>query len=364
MTLTTSRRDIIGGAFGFASALALAACARRDGGGQDGVARLPLTAPLPDQIPPGVELSIGDPTVQHALDYAGLAKDLPFKVKWAQITGGPGVTEAFNARALDVGLGVSVPAVHAQWSGIPIKIIGVSQRKDPLKHPTYVLGVSPKAQVHSLADLRGKKIAFSRSQIQAMVVLESLKAAGLSTRDVTLVDLPSSIGGDVYTNALASNAVDVAPIGAGIIAQRYLANFGRDGARVIAHPPFRDDIITIYVRTETLEDPAKAAALKAFLPYWARAEAWMQTHRAEWAQKYYVENQGLTPRDAGIILDAASETDIPKSWDDAIALVQTTIDLLGPETGRPHFDAASLFDRRFEPLGGDAFAGALQEQKT
>jgi len=303
-------------------------------------------------------VAIGDPTTRWVLEHTGLAQRLPFKVRWEHMTGGPEVTEAFNAKALDVGLGASVPPIHAVWVGIPVKVIGFRLRQDPLNHPSYVLGVSPKAHLASLADLRGKKIAFSPSQVQGEIVLRTLKAQGLTSHDVTLVELPSSIGGDVYTNALASSLIDVAPIGAGIIADRYLKKFGGEGAKVIRHGPFRDDALTVFVRQAVLQDPAKAAALKHYVRAWAWAQNWIATHRDEWIKGYYVGDQGLTAADGALIVDAAGLPDIPQNWDQAVAYQQDVIDVMSAETGQKPFSAETLFDRRFQALAADAVAQA------
>ncbi len=324
-----------------------------DGSGQAG-ATLALSAPLPDHVPPGVTLVVGDPISQWVFEHNGWDKQLPFKIKWAQITGGPQVTEAFHAHALDVGMGANVPPIHAVWVGLPVKIIAFRQRRDPLNHPSYVLGIAPGAGVSSLADLRGKRIAFSPSQVQSLIVLKTLKAQGLGAHDVKLVELPSSIGGDVYTTSLASHAVDVAPIGSGIVSERYLRKFAQSGATTLNHPAFRDDAIAVYTPVEVLQNPAKAAALKVFVRYWGMAQAWAQAHPDELAQGYYVEQQGLSLADGRLILAAAGDIDIPRGWGEAIAYQQATIDLMGPVMGHPRFDAATLFDRRFEPLAADA----------
>ena len=181
---------------------------------------LALSAPLPDKVPPGVTLVVGDPIDQWVFEHNGWDKRLPFKIRWAQVTGGPAVTEAFHAHALDVGLGANVPPIHAVWVGLPVKIIGFREGADPLNHPAYVLGIAPKGGVETLSELRGKRIAYSPSQVQSQVVLQTLRAEGLKPTDVKLVELPSSIGGDVYTTSLASNVIDVAPLGAGIVAAK------------------------------------------------------------------------------------------------------------------------------------------------
>jgi sulfonate transport system substrate-binding protein len=145
---------------------------------------LALNAPLPDTVPPGVTLTVGDPVDQWVFEHNGWDRQLPFKIKWAQITGGPGVTEAFHAHALDAGIGANVPPIHAVWAGLPVKIIGFGELPDPREHPAYVLGIAPRGGVDTLADLKGKRIAFSPSQVQGRVVLQTLQAAGLRKDDV------------------------------------------------------------------------------------------------------------------------------------------------------------------------------------
>ena len=172
---------------------------------------LALSEALPQQVPPGVTLAIGDPMTQQVLAYTGWERELPFTVRWANITGGPATTEAFHARAIDVGSGANIPPIRAIWVGIPVKIIAVRLRQQPLLHPIYVLGVAPKADVKTLADLRGKRIAFSPGQAQGVVVLRALHAAGLTPADVTLVDLPTTRINN-YNGALGAGIVDVAPI--------------------------------------------------------------------------------------------------------------------------------------------------------
>lgn len=313
---------------------------------------LPLSAPLPASMPAGTTLVVGDPVTQRILEHNGWLKDLPFQIRWAQITGGPGVTEAFHARVLDVGTGANIPPIHATWVGIPVRTIAVRFRDAPLDHPAFELAVAPQAGINSLADLRGKRIAFSPGQVQGEIVLRALEAQGLSKADVKLVELPST-SPDFYINALVGGMVDVAPIGAGAPVKRYLERYAASGGKVLRHPGFRDDMINLFVRVETLQDPAKAAALRTYVRLWARAAEWGDAHPEELAQMYYVRNQGLSPEDARYVVRAAGHPAIPGDWSEAIRLQQASIDLMAREIGHKSFDAATLFDRRYE-----AFAAA------
>ncbi|MBB5081617.1 ABC transporter substrate-binding protein [Nonomuraea endophytica] len=322
----------------------LAACGQADGGTTQQA--LAPDAPLPTTVPQGTKLIVGDPPTKVALELSGEIDKFSFPIEWANLSGGPQTSEAFRADALDVGAVAEIPAIHATWTGLPVKIIASRFRKDPLAHPTYELGIAPGVHVKTLADLRGKKIAYSPGQAQGALVLKVLKKAGLTKQDVTLVELPST--GDVYPNALASKQVDVAPIG-GVNIKRYTAKFGKDGATTIRHD-LRDDPSHLYVRTETLQDPAKAAALREYVAAWVRASRWVHEHPKEWIEGYYVKDQGLTPADGQYLVDLAGEPDLPTDWSQAVARHQETIDILAAETGNRPLKAADLYDLRFQTV--------------
>ncbi|RAK57959.1 ABC transporter substrate-binding protein [Phenylobacterium deserti] len=317
---------------------------------------LSLEAPLPTQVPPGVTLVIGDPITQAVAEHEGWLDDLPFKVKFAEITGGPNVTEAFHAKVLDGGTAMNIPPIHATWVGIPVRMIAVRQKADWQEKPTFQLAIAPKANIRSLGDLRGKRIAYSQGQAQGELVLKILRDQGISTREVTLVETPST-SADAYVNALIGGLVDAAPIGAGAPTKRYLDNYAADGARVLAHGQ-RDDFTMLYVREEVLREPGKAAALRQYAQLWARALAWQNDHPAEWARLYYESRQGLSPADAAYVVRSEGARIVPADWSEAIRLEQDSIGLMAEATGHEPFPAEILFDRRFEPLVAQAYANA------
>src|SRR4029078_9278952 len=145
----------------------------------------------------------------------------------------------------------------------------------------------------------------------------------LTKDDVKLVELPST--GDVYTNALAAKQVDVAPIG-GVQIKRFLAKAEKARGAPIPHG-LRDDAGHLYVVTESLENPAKAAAIRAYVAAWGVAQDWIEKHPKEWIQGYYVKDQGLTESDGQWLVDNAGHPDISADWSDAIQRQQETIEL-------------------------------------
>jgi len=342
------------------AALAVAALALVTGcggaaqAGKDAGDKLSLDAALPTTVPDGAKIVVGDPATEVAFKLSGQYDKVSKYVQFANLSGGPQTTEAFRAKALDVGSVAEIPPIHATWTGLKVKIVASKFRQDPINHPIYKLGIAPGVTVKTLQDLKGKKIAYSPGQAQGALVLKVLKKAGLTKDDVKLVELPST--GDVYTQALAGKQVDVAPIG-GVQIKRYLTKYGKDGASTIDHG-LRDDAGHLYVLQDSLENPAKAAAIRAYVAAWGVAQIWIDQHPKEWIEGYYVKDQGLTAADGQWLVDNAGHPDIPADWSDAIQRQQETIELLAKETGNPVIQAKDLYDLRFQTVAADAIKGA------
>jgi sulfonate transport system substrate-binding protein len=324
------------------------------GSGEEAATRLELSAALPDKVPSGATLRLGDPQLQALIGASGLDKELNdagITIEWANISGGPQSIQAFRADKLDCSAVADIPSLFAAWTGTSTKIVFQSVTIDPLEHPIYKLGVAPGVSVASLADLRGKKIAYSAGQAQGALVLRVLQKAGLSQKDVQLVELTST--GDSYVTALGSKAVDVAPIGAQNI-KLYEAKY--PGASSL-FTGIRDDASTLYCLTSAVEDADKAAALKVYVAVRTKALLWSNDHPDEFAKAYYQDTQGLSEKDAKAVVEISGDKAIPAAWDAAITRLQETADLLAAEQKHDKLDVNTLIDRRFEKVQADA-AGA------
>jgi sulfonate transport system substrate-binding protein len=331
--------------------LFLSAC-----GGNAAAATLELTAALPEKVPDGTTLRLGDPSIQAVLAAAGLDKQLAdagVTVEWANISGGPQSIQAFRGNKLDCSAVADIPSLFAAWTGTATKIVFQNVTIDPLKHPTYELGVAPGAAVGSLAHLRGKKIAYSAGQAQGALVLRVLQKAGLTQQDVTLVDLTST--GDSYRTALGSKAVDVAPLGTSTV-RAYKSKY--PGATTIP-TGIRDDASTLYCLTKAVRDAGKAAALKAYIAVRTKAVLWQNDHPDEYAKLYLQDVQGLSAADAKAYVADSGAKGIPATWDNAQKRLQETADLLATEQKHDRLDVSTLADRRFEKVEADAAAGQV-----
>lgn len=335
------RRKFLATAAGTAGALGLAACSS----GGSGTSTLSLTAALPKTVSPSAELVIAPVTTQLALKAAGQLSSLPFKVSsWPNLEAGPDVIEAFRAKALDLAVNAGIPPIQAYNSGLQVKIVAVNLTRKP----EYEFATAPGSGLTSVSQFRGKKLAFSQGQAQGVVLLRALSQAGISTKDVDLVPLTS----DEFLTALEARQVDVAPLGEPTLTQ-YLDGFAKQGAGAI-YTNVIDRLDILWSPVEVLKDDAKAAAIAAYIPFWARSAVWTYEHPQQWIQTYYVANQHLTAAQGELIVNASSKPLFPASWDSAISWEQGTADLLAASGYDKKFDVNVLFDRRFEGIASSA----------
>ncbi|MCI2418734.1 ABC transporter substrate-binding protein [Saccharopolyspora sp. K220] len=331
-----------------ASLIALLALAGCGSGGEAG--GLAADAPLPTTIPPETKLVVADQQerLQSLFRASGEFDKMPVKPEFANFTGGPEVLEAFRSEAADVAIVGDTPPIHAQASGEDVPIIAAYQ-VDP---NSTRFAVAPGANVRTLSDLRGKKIAYAEGTAQQTSVLRALEKAGLTTNDVQLVRLQLA----EFNDAVRTGAVDVAPLNEPRLT-RFLAQTGGTGTTL----PIADTDGTstglsfLYTRRAALEDPAKAAAIRAFVQHFVAARQWAATHPNEWIDFYYVKNQGVTRADGERIVASEDEVVFPRLDESLIATQQHTIDLLLADGGLPRpLNAHDHFDRRFDAVIEDA----------
>ena len=340
------RRTLLAGLLGL-SAAGLAGCA-----GEAAGAGLGAAEPLPTAVDPGTELVISIHATEVALRASGELGKLPFRVpQWPNLQAGPDVIQAFRARSVDVASNAGIPPIQAAAINVDAKIVAVLTKKEPL----YTYATAPGAPLRDLAGLRGKKIAFSQGQAQGLVVLRTLKEQGLTAKDVQLVALPST----KFLVALQSRQVDIAPLGEPVLT-KYLTEYAKDGA--LAIPMTAVDYLGIlWAPGPVLADEKKAAAIRAFIPFWARSKVWAHEKQDVWRDEYYVKDQAVSLADAKRIVAAEEKPAFPRNWDKAVAWQQESADLLAEGGFIKPVKAEDLFDRRFETIAADAVATAYQE---
>lgn len=147
-----------------------------------------LATPTIARAQPGVTLRIGNQRggLRSLLEASGVAKDLPYKLEWAEFPAAAPLLEALNANALDVGYQGDLAYLTAFAAGAPLKAIGVA-RPSPAGQAILVRGDSP---IRSLEDLRGKRIAGNRGGWGQYLVRAALKQAGIAPEAAQVTLLP------------------------------------------------------------------------------------------------------------------------------------------------------------------------------
>jgi sulfonate transport system substrate-binding protein len=336
------RRLLLRTMLGAAAAAGLSACASKASG-----AALAPDAPLPAAVPAGTELVIASSlgAQQLQLQLAGLLTGLPFTVtKWPNIGAGPDVINAFRARSLDLANNAGIPPIQAHYQGFDARIVAVNITRKP----AYVFATKPHSDIQDVAGFRGRKLAFSQGQAQGVVLLRALDKAGLAYSDVTLVPLTSN----QFLTALQAGQVDIAPLGISQV-PAYLDKYAADGAHTITTDVV-DLLSVLWAPGQVLADPARAAAIAAFIPRWAKGLVWTYENPDRWARDYYVKTQHVTEPQAKSIIELSNKPLFPPSWTEAIAWEQETAELLARGGFVRSFQADVLFDRRFEAIAAGA----------
>ncbi|MFF3610500.1 ABC transporter substrate-binding protein [Streptomyces sp. NPDC002580] len=338
------RRVFLSSLLGVAAAAGLSGCAGASAA--DSGSRADLSAPLSDKVPRGTELAIASyqGVQQLQLKLAGLG-ELPFTVSdWVNIGAGPDVINAFRVKSLDVGNNAGIPPIQAHFQGFDAKIVAINITRKP----NYLFATKPGSDIQDVQDFKGKKLAFSQGQAQGVVLLRALKKAGIAYDAVKLVPLTSN----QFLTALQAGQVDVAPL-ANSQAPAYLKQYGAKGAHTVATDVV-DLLNLLWAPTSVLADRAKAAAVAAYIPLWAKGQVWAYEHPEEWNEEFYVKTQNLTLAQARSITELANKPFFPPRWDAAVKWEQETADLLAEGEFVEEFKVDSLFDRRFEAIAAKA----------
>ena len=116
-------------------------------------------------------------------------------IKWIEFTSGPPLLEAMSIGSVDLGAVGDTPPIFAQAANANIVYVAGS----PITNGQGIL-VPANSSIRSIADLKGKRIGFTKGSSAHNVVIATLEKAGLTYDDITPVYLTPPDAGPAFAN--------------------------------------------------------------------------------------------------------------------------------------------------------------------
>jgi sulfonate transport system substrate-binding protein len=116
-------------------------------------------------------------------------------VKWVEFSSGPPMLEAMNVGSVDYGAVGDSPPIFAQSAGAAI----VYAAGQPITNGQGIL-VPANSGIRGIADLKGKRVGFTKGSSAHNVIVQTLEKAGLSYADITPVYLTPPDAGPAFAN--------------------------------------------------------------------------------------------------------------------------------------------------------------------
>ncbi len=229
-------------------------------------------------------LRIGDSkgVYKALLNASGELKGLPYTVEWAEFPATAPALEALAAGAIDLRGSAAAPLIFALSAGAQIKAVAALHLEGSREMEAIL--VLPDSPIHSVADLRGKRIGTNKGSVGHHLVLAALQRAGIPFDAVSIqyllpADAKAALnGGSVDAWSTWDPYVSIAEV------QDHLRPIV-DGTGL----PITDGVIA----SSSASIASKRAQLQDFLQRMARAQAWARQHPETYA-KIYSAQTGLS----------------------------------------------------------------------
>ena len=129
---------------------------------------------------------------------------LGYAVEWHEFTSGPPLLEAMNSGAIDFGHSGQPPPVFAQSNGVPFVYVATTESSPD----SSGLVVPENSPIQTVADLKGKRLAFARGSSSHFFAAQLLAQAGLTFADIKPIYLqPSEARAAFQSSAIDAWAV-------------------------------------------------------------------------------------------------------------------------------------------------------------
>jgi sulfonate transport system substrate-binding protein len=191
-------------------------------------------------------------------------------VKWVEFSSGPPMLEAMNVGSVDYGAVGDSPPVFAQSAGANI----VYAAGQPITNGQGIL-VQANSPIRTIADLKGKRVGFTKGSSAHNITVQTLEKAGLSYADITPVYLTPPDAGPAFANG---------SIDAWSIWDPYFAiGETKQNGRVLVNASEITKTNSFYIANR---DFAKShgAVLQQIIDVTTATAKWAETHRDEVAK--------------------------------------------------------------------------------
>lgn len=202
---------------------------------------------------------------------------LGYAVTWSEFTSGPPLLEAINVGSIDFGTTGDTPPLFAQAAGADLVYVGA------LSNPgtTSAVLVPKDSPVKTIADLKGRKVAFVRGSNANNIIIRVLEKGGLTFKDIQPVSL---------SPADARAAFERGAIDAWVIWDPYYALAEQSGsARVLTNAAGIVDSYSFYLARRAFAD-RNPGVITAVIGEIARASEWAAANPVDYAQLQSKEN--------------------------------------------------------------------------
>ncbi|WGD53367.1 aliphatic sulfonate ABC transporter substrate-binding protein [Bradyrhizobium sp. CB1650] len=206
---------------------------------------------------------------RHTLEDA--FRPLGIEIKWIDFQFGPPLLEAINVGSVDFGFVGDTPPIFAQAGGAKIRYVAAVKSEGD----NQAIIVPKESSIKTLADLRGKRVAFGKGSSAHNLLVAALEKAGLSWADIT----PAPLAPADATAAFVKGSVDAWSIWDPYLALAEL----KEKARVIAFDKDVHKPNAFYIAGAAFVEkyPALVAKLNATF---AAEGAWAESHHEEVAK--------------------------------------------------------------------------------
>jgi sulfonate transport system substrate-binding protein len=270
---------------------------------------------------------------------AGITPDFP--ITYSEFESGHLAVEALNSGAIDLAGMSEIPPVFALASTVQSFAQIAIQHGDV---NNQVVLVPRNSAIQTLADLKGKRVAYVRATTAQYFLIRMLQSVGLAWSDINPVAMTVADG----AAAFAQGALDAWAI-YGYPIERAIAT---EGARILKTAlGFLSGNYLLVAHKDAIADPVRTELINRFVRLQKKAFAWSAANETQWAP--------IVAKAIGVPVDYVRTEFARKSdvyqvrpvTDAAIASQQSVADVFADAGLIPHrVDVRPLWDTRFNPV--------------